>query len=60
MHHHQRGLLDHDVRQLQQIGGHTFFTCNPEQEEEANWLGGCFLLPAPCMPKPPRCCWTAQ
>lgn len=38
-------LLRHDVREIQQIGGHTFFTCNPEQEEEANWLGGCLLLP---------------
>ncbi|GAA4469125.1 ImmA/IrrE family metallo-endopeptidase [Phytohabitans houttuyneae] len=38
-------LLRHDVRELQQIGGHTFFTCNPEQEEEANWLAGCLLLP---------------
>lgn len=38
-------LLDHDVRELQKIGGHTFLTCNPEQEEEANWLAGCLLLP---------------
>jgi Zn-dependent peptidase ImmA (M78 family) len=38
-------LLGHDVRELQQIGGHTFFTCDPEQEEEANWLAGCLLLP---------------
>lgn len=38
-------LLNHDVRELQQIGGHTFLTCNPEQEAEANWLAGCLLLP---------------
>jgi Zn-dependent peptidase ImmA (M78 family) len=38
-------LLRHEVRELQQIAGHTFFTCNPEQEEEANWLAGCLLLP---------------
>lgn len=38
-------LLRHDVRELQQIAGHTFFTCSPEQEEEANWLAGCLLLP---------------
>lgn len=38
-------LLNHEVRELQQIGTHTFFTCNPEQEEEANWLAGCLLLP---------------
>jgi Zn-dependent peptidase ImmA (M78 family) len=38
-------LLNHEVRELQQLDGHTFFTCNPEQEEEANWLAGCLLLP---------------
>jgi Zn-dependent peptidase ImmA (M78 family) len=38
-------LLNHDVRELQRLGGHTFITCNPEQEEEANWLAGCLLLP---------------
>jgi hypothetical protein len=38
-------LLGHEVREVQQIGGHAFFTCNPEQEEEANWLAGCLLLP---------------
>jgi Zn-dependent peptidase ImmA (M78 family) len=38
-------LLNHEVRELQQVGGHTFLTCNPEQEEEANWLAGCLLLP---------------
>jgi Zn-dependent peptidase ImmA (M78 family) len=38
-------LLDHDVREIQQLAGHTFITCNPEQEEEATWLAGCLLLP---------------
>lgn len=42
-------LLDHDVRDIQQLAGHTFFTCNPEQEEEANWLAGCLLLPRPLL-----------
>lgn len=42
-------LLGHDVRELQQLGGHAFFTCNPEQEEEANWLAGCLLLPRPLL-----------
>ena len=37
-------LLDHDVQKIQQIAGHTFITCNPEQEEEATWLAGCPLL----------------
>ena len=38
-------LLDHKIREIQQLAGHTFFTCDPEQEEEANWLAGCLLLP---------------
>jgi Zn-dependent peptidase ImmA (M78 family) len=38
-------LLGHKVRELQTIAGHTFLTCDPEQEEEANWLAGCLLLP---------------
>jgi len=38
-------LLGHDVREIQQFAGHTFFTCDPEQEEEATWLAGCLLLP---------------
>jgi Zn-dependent peptidase ImmA (M78 family) len=44
-------LLNHDVRDLQQIAGHTFFTCDREQEEEANWLAGCLLLPRPLLLK---------
>jgi hypothetical protein len=42
-------LLDHDVREIQQIAGHTFLTCNPEQEDEATWLAGCLLLPRPLL-----------
>ena len=42
-------LLDHEIREIQQLAGHTFFTCNPEQEEEANWLAGCLLLPRPLL-----------
>jgi Zn-dependent peptidase ImmA (M78 family) len=38
-------LLDHDVREIHQLAGHTFLTCNLEQEEEATWLAGCLLLP---------------
>jgi Zn-dependent peptidase ImmA (M78 family) len=38
-------LLDHDVREVHAVGGQTFFTCDPEQEAEANWLAGCVLLP---------------
>jgi Zn-dependent peptidase ImmA (M78 family) len=42
-------LLDHDVREIQQLADHTFITCNPEQEEEATWLAGCLLLPRPLL-----------
>lgn len=42
-------LLEHNVREVQQLGGHTFFTCDPDQEEEATWLGGCLLLPRPLL-----------
>jgi hypothetical protein len=42
-------LLKHEVRQVHRIGGYTFFDCDPEQEEEANWLAGCLLLPRPLL-----------
>ena len=42
-------LLDHEIREIHQLAGHTFFTCDPEQEEEANWLAGCLLLPRPLL-----------
>jgi hypothetical protein len=32
-----------------ELAGHTFITCNPEQEEEATWLAGCLLLPRPLL-----------
>jgi Zn-dependent peptidase ImmA (M78 family) len=38
-------LLNHEIREIQQLAGHTFFTCDPEQEDEANWLASCLLLP---------------
>lgn len=41
--------LDHDIRQVQKVSGQHFFTCNPEQEEEANWLAGALLLPRPLL-----------
>jgi hypothetical protein len=28
-----------------QIGTMSFFTCDAEEEQEATWLAGCFLLP---------------
>jgi DNA-binding NarL/FixJ family response regulator len=42
-------VLGHDIRQVQKISGQHFFTCNPDQEEEANWLAGALLLPRPLL-----------
>ena len=42
-------ILKHDVRQIERVGDLTFFSCDPEQEEEANWLAGCLLLPRPLL-----------
>lgn len=44
-------LLQHAVKDVQQIGGVTFFTCDPDEEQEANWLAGCLLLPRPLLLK---------
>lgn len=38
-------LLEHRLRQVEQVGGLSFFTCDPDEEQEANWLAGCLLLP---------------
>jgi Zn-dependent peptidase ImmA (M78 family) len=38
-------LLHHTVREVVQLGGLSFFTCDPDEEQEANWLAGCLLLP---------------
>lgn len=38
-------LLDHKVKEVEQLGGMSFFTCDPDEEQEANWLAGCLLLP---------------
>lgn len=40
-------LLKHSVKEVQSIGELTFFGCNPDEEQEANWLAGCLLLPRP-------------
>jgi hypothetical protein len=42
-------LLNHEPRRTVRLGGVTFFDCDPEQEEEANWLAGCLLLPRPLL-----------
>jgi Zn-dependent peptidase ImmA (M78 family) len=38
-------LLGHKVREIEQLGGLSFFTCDPDEEQEASWLAGCLLLP---------------
>lgn len=42
-------LLKHEPSQVDRVGDLTFFDCDPEQEEEANWLAGCLLLPRPLL-----------
>ena len=42
-------ILKHAPAQVDRLGDLTFFECNPEQEEEANWLAGCLLLPRPLL-----------
>lgn len=39
-------LLRHEVKSVQTIrSGVSFFTCDADEEQEANWLAGCLLLP---------------
>lgn len=38
-------LLRHPLKEVRKIGAVTFFTCDPDEEQEANWLAGCLLLP---------------
>lgn len=38
-------LLKHSVKEVEQLGSLSFFTCDPDEEQEANWLAGCLLLP---------------
>lgn len=42
-------ILGHQPSQVDRVGDLTFFDCDPEQEEEANWLAGCLLLPRPLL-----------
>ncbi len=38
-------VLDHELSSVETLGDFTFLTCNPDQEDEANWLSGTLLLP---------------
>lgn len=42
-------LLQHSLKSVETIAGVSFFTCNPDEEQEANWLAGCLLLPRPLL-----------
>lgn len=42
-------VLEHEVGAVEQVGNLTFFTCDPDEEQEANWLAGCLLLPRPLL-----------
>ena len=44
-------LLDHKVRTMERVGTLQFLTCDAEQEEEADWLAGCLLLPRAALVK---------
>ncbi|MHB8394703.1 MAG: ImmA/IrrE family metallo-endopeptidase [Candidatus Dormibacteria bacterium] len=44
-------ILQHTLRTVERVGGFSFLTCDVEQEEEADWLGGCLLLPRPLLLK---------
>lgn len=38
-------ILGHKVRTIESVGELKLLTCDAEQEEEADWLAGCLLLP---------------
>lgn len=42
-------VLQHSLRTIENVGEMSFVTCDIEQEEEADWLGGCLLLPRPIL-----------
>ncbi len=38
-------LLEHELKTVQSLGSLHFYSCDPDEEQEANWLAGCLLLP---------------
>ena len=38
-------MLNHELTRVERLGDTTFLSCDPIQEEEAQWLSGCLLLP---------------
>jgi Zn-dependent peptidase ImmA (M78 family) len=53
-------ILGHSSARLERLGHLAFFTCDATQEEEANWLGGCLLLPRPMLLKAARQGWSPE
>lgn len=47
-------LLKHEMKSIEKIGDAVFHTCDPDEEQEANWLAGCLLLPRPLLMKAAR------
>lgn len=41
--------LNHKVQEVHMVGDLTFFGCDPDEEQEANWMAGCLLLPRPLL-----------
>lgn len=42
-------ILRHKVRTIESVGDLKLLTCDAVQEEEADWLAGCLLLPRPLL-----------
>lgn len=42
-------MLKHDLSEVRDLGGITFRTCRPDEEEEATVFGGTLLLPRPLL-----------
>lgn len=53
-------ILRHPVRTVERLGALTFTTCDPEEEQEANWLAGALLLPRDALTKAVRRGTTAE
>lgn len=53
-------VLKHPVRNVERLGSLTFTTCDPEEEQEANWLAGALLLPRDTLARAVRRGLTAE
>lgn len=53
-------ILNHETRSIESVGTFTFFTCDADQEDEANWLAGCLLLPRALLLAAAKRGWTSE